>query len=264
MNGYSNNGFTQSLNGILSLTDGLGTTIENGAITTGNITGSDITGDNITGDTITGATFRGTTVELSGNLTIDQDLNVDGLTNLLNITDASSLLDESTYSLKINGGVIIKQNLYATDEMSNNIVSGNIGCGNLNSSNNITCVDLMCDTINCNSIRFNEISNHYKNKIAGYLNIGIAPYYKIPLITSLYNLDDGDIINFYLSPLLINSNNNTLFLLPYYIVTFYNNENIIFYSDNSSGLYPMLFQNIIFDPSFTCTKILISYKNIII
>ena len=194
MNGYSNNGFTQSLNGILSLTDGLGTTIENGAITTGNITGSDITGDNITGDTITGATFRGTTVELSGNLTIDQDLNVDGLTNLLNETDSSSLLDESTYSLKINGGVIIKQNLYATDAMSNNIASGNIACSNLNSSNNITCVDLMCDTINCNSIRFNEISNHYKNKIAGYLNIGIAPYYKIPLTTSLYNLDAGDII----------------------------------------------------------------------
>ena len=42
MNGYSNNGFTQSLNGILSLTDGLGTTIENGQIITGDITGDDI------------------------------------------------------------------------------------------------------------------------------------------------------------------------------------------------------------------------------
>jgi len=155
-------------------------------------------------------------------------------------------------------------NLTVDDEMSNNIATGNVGCGNLNSSNNITCVDLISNTLRCKNIYVNEITNHYKNKIAGYLNIGIAPYYKIPLTTSLYNLDDGDIINFYLSPLLINSNNNTLFLLPYYIVTFYNNENIIFYSDNSSGLYPMLFQNIIFDPSFTCTKILISYKNIII
>ena len=147
--------------------------------------------------------------------------------------------------------------------MSNNIVSGNIGCGNLNSSNNITCVDLMCDTINCNSIRFNEISNHYKNKIAGYLNIGIAPYYKIPLITSLYNLNDGDIINFNLESLLINSNNNSLFILPYYIVTFYNNNNIIFVCDHSAGLSPMLFQNIVFEPSFVCTKIIITYKNII-
>ena len=98
--------------------------------------------------------------------------------------DASSLF--SAASTIFDGGVIIKKNLYATDVMTNNIVSGNIGCGNLNSSNNITCVDLMCDTINCNSIRFNEISNHYKNKIAGYLNIGIAPYYKIPLTASLY------------------------------------------------------------------------------
>ena len=48
MNGYSNNGFTQSLNGILSLTDGLGTTIENGSIITGDITGDDIVASTVT------------------------------------------------------------------------------------------------------------------------------------------------------------------------------------------------------------------------
>ena len=122
----------------------------------------------------------------------------------------------------------------------------------------------MCDTINCKTLTVTDINNHYKNKIIGYLNIGIAPYYKIPLITSLYNLIDGDIINFDLSELLINSNNNTLFLLPYYIVTFYNNNNIICDCDHSAGLSPMLFRNIVFDPSYTCTKIIITYKNIII
>jgi len=66
MKSYSNNGFTQSLIGILSLTDRLGTAIENGSIIT-----SDITESDITGNTITGSTFRGTTVELSDNLTID-------------------------------------------------------------------------------------------------------------------------------------------------------------------------------------------------
>jgi len=117
MNGYSNNGFTQSLDGILSLSDGLRTLIQNAEKITG-----DITGSNITGGTITGSTFRGTTVELSGILAIDNNLTVDEITNLFNATDLSSLLDESTYSLKINDGVIIKQNLYATDEMSNNTV----------------------------------------------------------------------------------------------------------------------------------------------
>ena len=48
MNGYSNNGFVQSMNSILSITDGLGTTIENGTIKTGDITGEDIIGDTIT------------------------------------------------------------------------------------------------------------------------------------------------------------------------------------------------------------------------
>ena len=73
MNRISNNGFTQSLNGILTLTDGLGTTIQNGEIITGDITGSDITGD-----TITGTSFKGSTVELTGNLTVDNNLTVNG------------------------------------------------------------------------------------------------------------------------------------------------------------------------------------------
>ena len=110
MNGYSNNGFTQSLNGILSLTDGLGTTNKKGEIKTG-----DITGDDITSNTVTTITLKSKDFELTG------DLIVDGLTNFNNISDASSLL--STASIIINGGVIIKENLYATDEMSNNIVS---------------------------------------------------------------------------------------------------------------------------------------------
>jgi len=38
MNGYNTTGFTQSLNGIVSITDGNGTTIENGQISTGDIT----------------------------------------------------------------------------------------------------------------------------------------------------------------------------------------------------------------------------------
>ena len=59
MNGYSNNGFTQSLNGILSLTDGLGTTIENGTIITG-----DITGEDIVSSTVTTASLKSTNHEI--------------------------------------------------------------------------------------------------------------------------------------------------------------------------------------------------------
>jgi len=88
MNGYSNNGFTQSLNGILTLSDGGGTLISNGEIITGDITGGDITGA-----TITGTSFKGSTVELTGNLTVDNNLTVNGTTKLniplkLNCTSA--------------------------------------------------------------------------------------------------------------------------------------------------------------------------------
>ena len=200
-------------------------------------------------------------MKLSGNLTIDNNLTVGGLTNFNDVTDASSLL--STASVIINGGLIIEKNIYSTDVMSNNLTTGNIGCGNLNSSNNITCVDLKTNTINCKKLNVSEIENHYKNKICGYINIGIAPYYKIPLTTSLFDLY-GDIINFDLGSLLINSNNNSLFLLPYYIIAFYNDNNLIFISDHSAGLSPMLFEYINFSQELTCTKIIITYKNIII
>ena len=52
MNGYSNYGFVQSMNSILTITDGLGTTIENGTIKTGDITGEDITADTLTVTTL--------------------------------------------------------------------------------------------------------------------------------------------------------------------------------------------------------------------
>ena len=253
MNGYSNNGFTQSLNGILSLTDGLGTTIENGTIITG-----DITGEDIVSSTVTTASLKSTNHEISGNLTIDNNLTVGGLTNFNDVTDASSLL--STASVIINGGLIIEKNIYSTDVMSNNLTTGNIGCGNLNSSNNITCIDLKTNTINCKKLNVSEIENHYKNKICGYINIGIAPYLSIPLIASIMDTTN-EITNFNLQTYLINSNNNSLFIQPYYSIIFYNNENILQIIDNSTGS-TMLYNLITFNQSLLCTKIIIQYKNI--
>ena len=168
MNGYSNNGFTKSLNGILSITDGMGTTIENGAITTtsmnvnGNITATGITvNGNITAtrvltniidspdrsavllfnntDSITigqpnWATVTSIPAYLEcGFCTFDLGIvnsgyvtnygvadflgvtNFSGLTNAVNITDSTSL--DSTASLTVNGGMIVKNYLYATDVM---------------------------------------------------------------------------------------------------------------------------------------------------
>ena len=48
MNGYTTNGFCQSLNGILTISDGLGTTIQEGQISTGDITGQEIVSDSLT------------------------------------------------------------------------------------------------------------------------------------------------------------------------------------------------------------------------
>ena len=260
MNGYSNNGFTKSLNGILSLTDGLGTTIENGEIKTG-----DITGEDIVSSTVTTNSLKSTSHELTGSLIVDENISVGGTTTLDGIitsndtTDATSLLDNN-YSIKINGGAIIKKNLYATDIMSDNLVSGNIGCGNLNSSNNITCVELRTNTITCDTLISSDF--YYKNQIACYINIGVAPYLKIPLSTSIYDTTN-DVVNYDLSTVLTNSNNNTIFVLPYYIITFFNNHNIIFISDNLYGSI-LLYDTINFSPNITCTKIIISYKTKIV
>ena len=60
----------QSLNGILSLTDGLGTTIHNGQIITG-----DIIGDDITSSSLTTTSLKSTNHEITGNLTIDNNFN---------------------------------------------------------------------------------------------------------------------------------------------------------------------------------------------
>ena len=184
MNGYSNNGFSQSLNGILTIIDGLGTTIENGTIITGDIT--------------------------------------------------------------------------SDDNLNNNLVSENIGCGNLNSSKNITCIDLKCNTINCKTLTINDI--YYKNKICCTINLGVTPYLSIPLITSISDTTSG-IINFNLQTYLIDSNNNSIFIQPYYCITFYNNENILQIIDNTSGS-TLLYNLITFDNTNLCTKIIIQYKNI--
>ena len=204
MNGYSNNGFTKSLNGILSLTDGLGTTIENGEIKTGDITGEDIIADTVT----------------------------------------------------INSGTFVNM-------LSNSLVSLNCGVANLNSSNLITTVNLLCNYVNCKTIKFNSIANHYTDKIGGYINLGVSPYLKIPLTTSIYDTTEH-IQNYDLSTVLLNTNNNTIILLPYYIVTFYSDNIVLFTADNSSGVYPLFYNVINFTFSFTCTKILITYKNILI
>ena len=254
MNGYSNNGFTQSLNGILSLTDGLGTTIENGTITTG-----DITGDDITSSTVTTTSLKSTSHEITGNLIVDGTTSLTGIVISNNTTDTTSLLND-VYSLKILGGVLINKNLYATDVMSDNVVSGNIGCSNLNSSNNISCIDLITDTIKCNTFIANDV--YYKNKICCHINLGISPYLSIPLISSISDTT-SNITNFNLQTYLIDSNNNSLFIQPYYCITFYNNENILQIIDNSTNS-TMLYKLIIFSQSLLCTKIMIQYKNIII
>ena len=71
----------------------------------------------------------------------------------------------------------------------------------------------------------------------------------------------NEITNFNLQTYLINSNNNSLFIQPYYSIIFYNNENILQIIDNSTGS-TMLYNLITFNQSLLCTKIIIQYKNI--
>lgn len=178
MNGYSNTGFTHTLNGIYSITDGAGTTIEMGEITT-------------------------------------------------------------------------------TDLMSDSFVTGNIGCGNLNSSNNVSAPRVNCDNINCKTITADTI--YSKNQLSGFINLGIAPYLTIPLTTTIYDTTTG-ITNYNLSTYLTNANNNTIMVLPYYAIEFFNNNKMLKSVDNSSGS-TVMYNSLSFNLNLTCTKIVVYYKN---
>jgi len=126
---------------------------------------------------------------------------------------------------------------------------------------NITCVKLKSNDVNCKSVVADDV--FYKNKICGWINLGIAPYLHIPLTTSLQDTT-ADIVNFDISTYLTNANNNSIFLLPYYNVIFYNNNTILCVIDNSYGLSPLFYEMIVFSQELVCTKILVQYKNITI
>jgi len=66
--------------------------------------------------------------------------------------------------------------------------------------------------VNCKNIVADDVFN--KNKICGWINLGIAPYLHIPLTTSLQDTT-ADIVNFDISTYLTNANNNSIF---YYLI----------------------------------------------
>jgi len=93
MNGYSNNGFSQSLNGITSLSDGAGTIIQDGEIISNNITS-----DNLSSNTIITNSINTNGIELNNNLTLDNDLTVNGIS----IFNGNSSFNGNTINIKDN------------------------------------------------------------------------------------------------------------------------------------------------------------------
>ena len=91
--------------------------------------------------------------------------------------------------------------------------------------------------------------------------MGIAPYLSIPLSSSISTTTG--ITNFNLQTYLINSNNNTIFIQPYYSIIFYNNGIILQIIDNSTSS-SMLYQSLSFNQNLLCTNIALLYKNLVI
>ena len=143
--------------------------------------------------------------------------------------------------------------------MTDSLTSGNIGCGNLNSSNNITCVDLVSDSITTNSLNVTGDIGHFKGRVCANINITYFPYISFPLTYSIYDTVNG-IKNFNLQTQLINGNDCTIFVQPYYSIIFYNYDTILQNIDNSINSTTM-FAYIIFNQNLVCTKIIILYKN---
>ena len=120
MNGYSNNGFTQSLNGILSLTDGCGSIIENGEIISNNITS-----ENLSSNTIISNSINTNGLEINDDLILDNDLTVNGNSTFngdtINMKDNLIVIDDniSCYKKFYNyNGLTFK-----SDESINNGIS---------------------------------------------------------------------------------------------------------------------------------------------
>jgi hypothetical protein len=277
MNGYSNNGFTQSLNGILSLTDGLGTTIENGTITTG-----DISGDDIVSNTVTTTTLKSTDLELSGNLTIDNNLTVDGLTTLQNTNINNNLTVQNGDLLMTNNNMVkiqcnniqnynnkkylTEDNFYgdgiAVDVGFNNIATGNVQSANINVSNDVTAINIKTTNLNVlNNLYINGVlyKNHYN---VGNLYIGSLNNLCLPLSNGSINYLALYFQGLDLQIFLINAyTDNYVILNPNYMIVFYYNDTILQIIDNTNG-YNMIYSNIKFNYNFICSKILIYYKNI--
>ena len=194
---------------------------------------------------------------VGGNITVTGNTSIIGISNFSNITNASSpTIGSNTASCIYSGGIIINKDTYASDIMGNNIVTTNVGCANLNSSNNITTINFNSNKITCNQLQANSV--FYKGQIGANINIGIPPYLNIPIFTSLNDITTG-ITNFNLQTYLIDSNNNTVFVQPYYSLVFYSNGVIIQIIDNSTSSN-MLYQTISFSTNLVCTSIKLLYK----
>ena len=194
---------------------------------------------------------------VGGNITVTGNTSIIGISNFSNITNASSpTIGSNTASCIYSGGIIINKDTYASDIMGNNIVTTNVGCANLNSSNNITTINFNSNKITCNQLQANSV--FYKGQIGANINIGIPPYLNIPIFTSLNDITTG-ITNFNLQTYLIDSNNNTVFVQPYYSLVFYSNGVIIQIIENSTSSN-MLYQTISFSTNLVCTSIKLLYK----
>lgn len=159
LQGYINTGLSQSLNGIVSITDGLGTTIQNGSIITGDLTANGtVFNDEIQANAqkITDLSYDSgsLTSTFAHNLTVGEhlvagDLDITGLltvTGNLNITDNLNVVGDINGTMHYNSLANITE-INSDVQITGDVVYGSslrstLGNGNLIVGDTFNAIDI--------------------------------------------------------------------------------------------------------------------------
>jgi hypothetical protein len=133
--GYINNGLNQSLNGIVTITDGNGTTISDGSVSSNSMTVSNFTA----------TTFNATNLTLTGTITLPNGSILDiYLTSNVPLKDKANVFtNTNTYNsgLTVSSGLTLYNNAILDSYLSSNVPLLNINntfTGALNTFNSLT------------------------------------------------------------------------------------------------------------------------------
>lgn len=231
--------YAQSMNGIITLSDGV-IQIQDGDISNVQTIDADmITGNSGNFDNV----VLNENLDISGNLTIEKTCNIKGnliLDNPVNFTNAT------VDYLQVENDLLVTNKMAVGDEII--------------SSNDIkTCSNIICKNISINGDMRCDGEFIYKNQPAFLLcDLGIPFLKSLSNIQSVYS-------NLNLQTYLGNTGNNrNILVYPFYKIIFRGELGIIRQTIDNTNNSDMLYQTVTYPTGGLCVSITVLYKNIVI